>query len=194
MVLTASFMFGIFNLFFGPKGGQMDSYHQNKMQNTEKTIYQFTMNDIDGKPVSLSAYKGKVVIIVNVASKCGLTPQYKELQAFYDSYKNKRVVILGFPANNFMGQEPGSDSEIKSFCEKNYGVTFPVFSKISVKGKDKAPLYQFLTTKDQNGVMDTDVKWNFQKYLIDEDGKLVKVISPTTLPNDPEIIDWITSK
>jgi glutathione peroxidase len=186
-------MLGIFNFFFGPKGGQMESYQQNKMQNTEKTIYQFTMNDIDGKSVSLSAYKGKVVIIVNVASKCGLTPQYKELQAFYDSYKNKGVVILGFPANNFMGQEPGSDSEIKSFCEKNYGVTFPVFSKISVKGNDKAPLYQFLTSKVQNGVMDTDVKWNFQKYLIDKEGRMVTFFDPRTEINSDEFVKAVES-
>jgi glutathione peroxidase len=193
MLLTASFMLGIFNFFFGPKGGQMESYQQNKMQNTEKTIYQFTMNDIDGKSVSLSAYKGKVVIIINVASKCGLTSQYKELQAFYDSYKNKGVVILGFPANNFMGQEPGSDSEIKSFCEKNYGVTFPVFSKISVKGNDKAPLYQFLTSKEQNGVMDTDVKWNFQKYLIDKEGRMVTFFDPRTEINSDEFVKAVES-
>jgi glutathione peroxidase len=193
MLAFATLMFGIFNLFFGPKEGRMEPYQQNKMQNTEKTIYQFTMNDIDGKPVALSDYKGKVVIIVNVASKCGLTPQYKELQSFYDEYKTKGVVILGFPANNFMGQEPGSDSEIKSFCQKNYGVSFPVFSKISVKGSDMAPLYQFLTTKEKNGVMDSGVKWNFQKYLIDKEGRLVTFFDPRTEITDEQVIKAVNA-
>ena len=193
MVLIATFMFGIFNFFFGPKGGQMEPYLQNKMQNTNKTVYQFTMNDIDGKPVSLSNFKGKVVIMVNVASKCGLTPQYKELQAFYNQYKDRGVIILGFPANNFMGQEPGSESDIKSFCEKNYGVTFPMFSKISVKGKDMHPLYQFLTSKEQNGVMDSDVKWNFQKYLIDREGRMVTFFDPRTAITDPEVVKAVES-
>jgi glutathione peroxidase len=191
MLAFISVMFGFFSLFFGPKEGRMESYQQNKSQNMEKTIYQFTLNDINGSPVSLSSYKGKVVIIVNVASKCGLTPQYKELQAFYESYKDKGVVVLGFPANNFMGQEPGTDSEIKSFCEKNYGVTFPVFSKISVKGSDMAPLYRFLTSKELNGVMDSGVKWNFQKYLIDREGRLVTFFDPRTEINDEQVVKAI---
>ncbi len=193
MLAFISVMFGIFSLFFGPKEGRMESYQQNKSQNMEKTIYQFTLNDIDGNPVSLSAYKGKVVVIVNVASKCGLTPQYKELQAFYEANKEKGVVVLGFPANNFMGQEPGTDSEIKGFCEKNYGVTFPVFSKISVKGDDMAPLYRFLTSKDQNGVMDSGVKWNFQKYLVDREGRLVTFFDPRTEITDAEVQKAIQS-
>ncbi len=147
---------------------------------TDPTIYQFTMQSIEGEDVSLEQYKGKVVLIVNVASKCGLTPQYKDLQALYDQKADKGLVILGFPANNFAGQEPGSDDEIATFCEKNYGVTFPMFSKISVKGDDMHPLYQFLTQKEMNGVSDSKVKWNFQKYLVSKDGKLVEVISPTT--------------
>jgi glutathione peroxidase len=150
------------------------------MSATESTIYQFTMPDIEGEMVSLEKYKGKVVLIVNVASKCGLTPQYKELQELYNNKADAGLVILGFPANNFAGQEPGSEEEIATFCEKNYGVTFPMFSKISVKGDDQHPLYQFLTQKDLNGVMDSDVKWNFQKYLIDREGKLVEMISPRT--------------
>jgi glutathione peroxidase len=193
MLLIATFMFGIFNFFFGPKGGQMESYHQYKMQNTDKTVYQYTMNDIDGKPVPLSSFKGKVVIMVNVASKCGLTPQYKELQAFYDQYKDRGVVVLGFPANNFLGQEPGSDSDIKSFCEKNYGVSFPMFSKISVKGKEMDPLYKFLTSKELNGVMDSNVKWNFQKYLIDREGRLVTFFEPRTEITDPEMVKAVES-
>ena len=186
-------MFGIFNLFFGPKEGQMQSYNSTKMQNTEKTIYGFTLNDIDGKPVKLSDYSGKIVIIVNVASKCGLTPQYRGLQEFYEQNKDKGVEILGFPANNFMGQEPGSDSEIKNFCSKNYGVTFPVFSKISVKGKDMSPLYKFLTSKDENGVLESSVKWNFQKYLIDRQGRLVTFFDPQTSIDDPKVTEAIKS-
>lgn len=147
---------------------------------TDQTIYQFSMQSIEGQEVKLSNYEGKVVMIVNVASKCGNTPQYKELQALYDQKKDEGLVILGFPANNFMGQEPGTDSEIKSFCEKNYGVTFPMFSKISVKGSDMHPLYQFLTQADQNGNMDSKVKWNFQKYLIGKDGKVRDIIGPST--------------
>lgn len=171
----------------------MEAYQQNKMQNTNKTVYQFTMNDIDGKPVSLSTFKGKVVIMVNVASKCGKTPQYKSMQAFYDRYKDRGVVVVGFPANNFMGQEPGTDAEIKSFCEKNYGVTFPMFSKISVKGNDMHPLYGFLTSKEQNGVMDSDVKWNFQKYLIDREGRMVTFFGPGTEIDDAEVVKAVES-
>lgn len=188
IAIILSIMFGLFNLF-GPKEGQMESYQSNKLQNSGKTIYGFTMNDIDGKPVSLGDFKGKVVLIVNVASKCGLTPQYEELQALYDQYSSKGLVILAFPANNFLGQEPGTDQEIKAFCSKNYGVTFPVFSKISVKGKDMAPLYKFLTSQEENGVMDSSVKWNFQKYLIDREGRLVTFFDPRTKVTEQIVID-----
>lgn len=188
MLAIVTFMLGIFN-FFGPKEGHTEAYLANKMQNTDKTIYSFTMNDIDGKPVSLSEYKGKVVLIVNVASKCGHTPQYKELEAFYKANKDKGFVILGFPANNFLGQEPGTDEEIKAFCDKNYGVTFPIFSKISVKGKDMDPLYRFLTSKEQNGVMDSSVKWNFQKYLIDRQGRVVTFFDPGTHIDEKKVQD-----
>ena len=143
------------------------------------SIHQFTMSDINGQDVNLSQYKGKVVLIVNVASKCGLTPQYRDLQKLYAEKKNQGLVILGFPANNFAGQEPGTDDEIESFCQKNYGVSFPMFSKISVKGDDIHPLYQFLTDKEKNGVMDSKVKWNFQKYLLNKDGELVEMIAPS---------------
>ena len=186
-------MLSIFNLFFGPKGGNMENYHLTKEQNKAKTIYGFTMKDIDGNPVSLEKYKGNVVVIVNVASECGLTPQYKELQAFYDEYKDKGVVILGFPANNFMGQEPGTDAEIKSFCSKNYGVTFPMFSKISVKGNDIHPLYTFLTSKDQNGVMDAPVSWNFQKFLIDREGRFVTFFEPKAKVNEEKFVTAVKS-
>ena len=143
------------------------------------SVHQFTMSDINGQDVNLSQYKGKVVLIVNVASKCGLTPQYRDLQKLYAEKKNQGLVILGFPANNFAGQEPGTDDEIESFCQKNYGVSFPMFSKISVKGDDIHPLYQFLTDKEKNGVMDSKVKWNFQKYLLNKDGELVEMIAPS---------------
>jgi glutathione peroxidase-family protein len=150
------------------------------MLENDNTIYTFTLPDIDGTPISLSEYKGKVVLIVNVASKCGLTPQYEELEAYYKSMKDKGVVVLGFPANNFMSQEPGSDADIKAFCTLNYGVTFPMFSKISVKGKDKHPLYKYLTEKSQNGWFDEEVSWNFQKFLINREGKLIRSFSPKT--------------
>ena len=157
----------------------------------EQTIYQFTMNDIYGDPVPLSKYEGKVVVIVNVASKCGLTPQYEELQNFYEEYEDKGVALLGFPANNFLKQEPGTNKEIESFCKKNYGVTFDMFEKISVKGKEIHPLYQFLTSAELNGMEDSDVKWNFQKYIIGKDGKLVTRLSPKTSIQDAEVIQQI---
>ena len=162
---------------------------QNNADN--QTIYQFTVEDINGKPFALADLKGKKVMIVNTASKCGLTPQYKELEALYQQYKDKDFIIIGFPANNFLGQEPGSNEQIASFCSINYGVTFPMMSKISVKGKDMHPLYQFLTQKSKNGVEDSKVKWNFQKYLIGRDGKLEKVIDPKTLPSSDEVKQWI---
>lgn len=188
MLTTFSIMFGFFGLF-GNKGGDIKNYMDTKAQNENKTVYQFTMNDIDEKPVDLSKYKGKVILIVNVASKCGHTPQYEDLQALYDKNKDKDFVILGFPANNFLSQEPGTDADIKTFCTKNYGVTFPMFSKISVKGKDMAPLYKFLTSKEENGVVDAPVKWNFQKFLIDKEGRVVTFFSPGTKVTDKEFTE-----
>jgi len=158
---------------------------------SQQNIYQFKVTDLSGKEFDFASLKGKKVMIVNTASKCGLTPQYKDLQAIYDQYKDKNFVIVGFPANNFMEQEPGSNEEIATFCERNYGVTFPMMDKISVKGDDMAPIYQFLTQKGKNGVQDSEVEWNFQKYLLNEKGELVKVIAPRTLPTDKEIVDWI---
>lgn len=156
-------------------------------------IYQFKVADLSGKEFDFATLKGKKVMIVNTASKCGLTPQYKDLEAIYKEYKDKGFVIVGFPANNFAAQEPGTSKEIAEFCELNYGVTFPMMDKISVKGDDMAPIYHFLTEKSKNGLQDSEVEWNFQKYLINEEGELVKVISPRTLPTDPEIINWIKS-
>jgi glutathione peroxidase len=157
----------------------------------QQTIYQFKVQDIDGKTFDFATLKGKKIMIVNTASKCGLTPQYEQLEALYDKYKNKNFVIVGFPANDFMSQEPGSDKEIAQFCQLNYGVSFPMMSKISVKGKDMHPVYHFLTVKAKNGLEDNKVEWNFQKYLIDENGHLVRVVSPRILPNDQSIVAWI---
>lgn len=145
------------------------------------TVYDFTVKSIDGKEVNLADYQGKTLIFVNVASQCGLTPQYADLQAFYESYKDKGVEVLGFPANNFGAQEPGTDAEIQTFCTTNYGVTFPMFSKISVKGEDQHPLYQYLTQEAQ-----TDVTWNFQKFIVDKNGKVVRSIAPQTSVDEPE--------
>ncbi len=156
-----------------------------------QTIHQFTTENIEGKDFSFSSLKGKKIMIVNTASKCGLTPQYEQLQELYEQFKDSNFIIVGFPANNFMSQEPGTNEEIVEFCQKNYGVTFPMMSKISVKGKDMHEIYKFLTEKSLNGLEDSSVKWNFQKYLLNEDGKLEKVIAPSSLPNDPEIIKWI---
>ncbi|MES2622124.1 MAG: glutathione peroxidase [Bacteroidota bacterium] len=156
-----------------------------------KTVYDFTLKDIDGKEVSLSDYKGKVLLIVNVASMCGNTPQYRDIETLYKKYKDKGLVVLGFPANNFMGQEPGSEKEIKEFCTREYAVTFPMFSKISVKGKDIAPLYSYLTQQSQNGVADAKVTWNFQKFLISRKGTVISSVSPHTSVNDVKVMSAI---
>jgi glutathione peroxidase len=161
---------------------------------SSQTIYDFKVIDIEGKEFDLASLKGKKVLIVNTASKCGLTPQYEELEKLYQTYKDQNFVIVGFPSNDFMSQEPGSNEEIKEFCTKNYGVSFPMMGKIQVKGKEMHPLYQFLTEKSKNGYSDNSVKWNFQKYLINEEGKLVKVIAPGTKPLSEEITTWIVNK
>ena len=156
-----------------------------------QSIHQFTVQNIEGKDFSFSSLKGKKIMVVNTASKCGLTPQYEQLEGLYEQFKDSNFAIIGFPANNFMSQEPGTNEEIVEFCQKNYGVSFPMMSKISVKGSDMHEVYKFLTEKSLNGLEDSSVKWNFQKYLLNEEGKLEKVIDPRTLPNDPEIIKWI---
>ena len=157
----------------------------------QKNIYDFTVEDIQGKPFHLATLKGKKVMVVNTASKCGLTPQYELLQELYDMYGGEKFEIIGFPANNFLRQEPGSNTEIAQFCKENYGVTFPMMSKISVKGEDIHPLYQWLTQKSMNGKMDSKVSWNFQKYLIDENGNLADMVEPKVKPNDERIISWL---
>lgn len=156
-----------------------------------ETIYQFKVTDLAGNEFDFSQLKGKKIMVVNTASKCGLTPQYKDLEAVYKKYQDKNFVIVGFPANNFGSQEPGTNEEISTFCQRNYGVTFPMMAKVSVVGNDMCALYQFLTQKSRNGLEDSDVAWNFQKYLINENGQLEKVISPQVLPTDASIIEWI---
>lgn len=157
----------------------------------KENIYQFKVEDLSGNTFDFASLKGKKIMIVNTASKCGLTPQYKDLEATYKEYKDKGFVIIGFPANNFASQEPGTNKEIASFCQQNYGVSFPMMDKVSVKGDDMAAIYKFLTQKSKNGFQDSNVEWNFQKYLINEKGELEKVIAPRILVTSPEVVDWI---
>lgn len=155
-------------------------------QGKAKSVYDFTMKDIDGKEVKLNDYKGKVLLIVNVASKCGLTPQYKQLVSVYERYKDKGLVVIGFPANNFANQEPGTNSEIKSFCTTKYGVTFPMFSKISVKGADQDPLFKYLTSAG-NSDFTGNIGWNFEKFLVGKDGTLIRRFKSLEVPDDEKI-------
>ena len=157
-------------------------------------FYSFKTKTIDGAPFDLASLKGKKVLVVNTASLCGNTPQYKDLEALYLKYGGDKFVIIGFPANNFGSQEPGSNAEIKQFCTEKYQVTFPMMQKISVKGDDIDPIYKWLTTKALNGKMDAEVSWNFQKFMIDEKGNLVDVATPKTNPMDEKIVKWITGK
>ncbi len=159
----------------------------------ETPFYDFEVNDIEGNSYDLSQLEGKKVLVVNTASKCGFTPQYEDLQALYEKHGGDDFTIIGFPANNFMNQEPGSNEQIKEFCTSNYGVTFPMMSKISVKGDDIHPLYEWLTKKENNGVMDAKVKWNFQKFMINEKGELVDVAYSRTNPLDDKIVNWVKS-
>ncbi|HEY6851954.1 MAG TPA: glutathione peroxidase [Terracidiphilus sp.] len=158
-----------------------------------KSIYDFTMKSIDGQPVSLGAYNGKVVLLVNVASKCGYTPQYKGLEAVYEKYKDRGLVIVGIPANNFAQQEPGTNEEIKQFCSNKYNVTFPMMAKVSVLGDDQTPLYSFLTGKDTDPQYAGDIKWNFTKFLFDRSGKPVARFEPAVTPDSPEVSAAIES-
>ncbi len=169
---------------------------ENKVVMEEKiadaqSIHQFKVKDLSGQEFDFASLKGKKVLIVNTASKCGYTPQYKDLEAIYEKYKANNFVVVGFPANNFGKQEPGTDSEIGAFCSKNYGVTFPMMSKVSVKGDDMAKIYQFLTQKSMNGLQDSQVEWNFQKYLINEKGHLEKVLLSKVNPTDSEVVNWV---
>ena len=154
--------------------------------NNQQSIYDFKVEGLEGGTIDFATFKGKKILVVNTASECGFTPQYKELQSLYEQYKEK-LVIVGFPANNFGGQEPGSAAQIKVFCEKNYGVTFPMAAKISVKGSDMAPLYKWLTSKEANGVLDAEIGWNFNKFLIDEKGHMVAYFPCKVKPMGEEI-------
>ncbi|HLN56699.1 MAG TPA: glutathione peroxidase [Bacteroidales bacterium] len=154
-------------------------------------FYDFKVKTLEGNEFDFSSLKGKKVMIVNTASKCGFTPQYKELEALYEKYQDQ-LVIIGFPANNFASQEPGSNDDIRKFCSDKYGVTFPMMSKVSVKGDDMSPVYKWLTSKKFNGVKDSEVSWNFQKYLIDENGKLVEVLEPKVKPDSEKVLAWIS--
>jgi len=164
----------------------------NSQTSTDNSIHQFKVADIYGNIFDFSQLRGKKVMIVNTASKCGLTYQYEALQKLYSQYKDLNFVIIGFPSNDFLWQEPGSNDEIIDFCEQNYGVTFPMMSKITVKGTKKHPIYQFLTQKSKNNYRDSRVTWNFQKYLINKEGRIEKIISPRTRPDSEEIVSWIT--
>ena len=159
-------------------------------EENSKTVHQFEMKNITGETISLEQYKGKVVLIVNTASKCGYTPQYEGLQTLYEDYADKGFVILGFPANNFMNQEPGSDEDILTFCQKNYGVTFPMFSKVSVKGDDQDPFFTYLTSQE-NEDFTGDIRWNFEKFLIDKDGNLVRRFRSGTKPDSKKLLKAI---
>ena len=164
----------------------------NSQTSVDNSIHQFKVADIYGNIFDFSQLKGKKVMIVNTASKCGLTYQYEALQKLYSQYKDLNFVIVGFPSNDFLWQEPGSNDEIIDFCEQNYGVTFPMMSKITVKGTKKHPIYQFLTQKSKNNYKDSRVTWNFQKYLVNKQGRVEKIISPRTRPDSEEIVSWIT--
>lgn len=154
-------------------------------------LHQFSVKDINGETFDFKSLEGKKVMVVNTASECGLTPQYEILEELYQNYKDKNFTIVGFPANNFGGQEPGTNEEIKGFCQKNYGVSFSMMSKISVKGEDKHEVYQWLTEKAKNGKMDAEVSWNFQKFLIDEKGNLVDMVPPQESPASDKVIEWL---
>ena len=189
--LASLFPFFLLSLFWV----QGSHIHINKnFKNKKMSIHEFKVESINGDEFDFSNLKGKKIMVVNTASKCGLTPQYEQLEALYQEYKDRNFVIIGFPSNDFMGQEPGTNEEVVTFCKKNYGVSFPLMSKVKVKGKDKCDIYSFLTSKTKNGLEDNKVQWNFQKYLLDEEGYLVKVISPRMTPDDPQISAWIEGK
>ncbi len=162
-----------------------------KTEAKQESALDFTMKSIDGKDIPLSKYKGKVVMIVNVASKCGLTPQYEQLEALHEKYSGKGLAILGFPANNFKSQEPGTNEEIKTFCSAKYNVKFDLFAKISVLGEDKAPLYQYLTSTERNDTYGGEIQWNFTKFLLNRKGEVMARFEPKTKPDDPEVIKAI---
>ena len=191
-IFSALFLLLTYSFSHLPQGlAQMSTGH---LPSQSKSFYDFKVKTIEGEDFDLSSLKGKKVLVVNTASECGLTPQYKQLQELYQKYGGDKFTIIGFPANNFMGQEPGTNTEIKSFCQKNFGVTFQMMEKISVKGNDIHPLYEWLTKKELNVVQDAEMKWNFQKFMIDENGKWAGVVSPKISPLSEEIVNWVEKK
>lgn len=185
--------FSIATLYSCQSGKEKAAKNPAKSQQVQKlsnSFYEYKVEGLTGNTINFADFKGKKVLVVNTASECGYTKQYEDLQKLHETYKDK-LVVIGFPANNFGGQEPGSDAEIASFCQKNFGVTFPMASKVSVKGDDTAPLFQFLTQKNLNGVKDSEIKWNFTKFLLDENGKLIDSFPSKVKPTDEEIIKYL---
>lgn len=174
------------NTNMNDSGLDTSNFHPPKIVREQHSIYDFMVPALDGSTIDFSSFKGKKILIVNTASECGYTPQYEGLEELYKKYKDK-LVIVGFPANNFGGQEPGSNTEIQEFCKKNYGVSFPMAAKVSVKGDDMAPVYKWLTSKAQNGVLDAEIKWNFNKFLLDENGKMLYYFESKVKPMSEEI-------
>lgn len=190
LVMLALFTMGCFNTVQVAPTSTSSGQTENRNM---KTFHTLEATDIHGAAVTMSVYAGKKVMVVNTASECGYTPQYKQLQELHEQYRDKGLVILGFPCNDFGGQEPGTEAQIEQFCQKNYGVTFPLMGKVSITGNAPSPIYQWLTTKALNGAMDASVKWNFHKFLIDEEGRLVKSLGSSIEPFDEEVIGWLNS-
>ncbi len=188
LVILISF-FGLFGCNRGVKTAP-----PSQSDTTALAFHTLSATDIHGKVVGLAQFKGHKVMVVNTASECGYTPQYAQLQELYTTYKDKGLVIIGFPCDQFGGQEPGNEQQIEAFCQKNYGVTFPLMSKVEVKGSAQHPVYQWLTSKARNGVMDSAVKWNFHKYLVDENGKLVMSLESGISPMDERVLNWLDGK
>lgn len=187
-------LISFFGLFGCNKGVQTATPSLAQDPTQASAFHSLSATDIHGKAMSMADLKGKKVMVVNTASECGYTPQYVQLEELYEAYKDKGFVIIGFPCNQFGGQEPGNEQEIESFCQKNYGVTFPLMSKVEVKGTGQHPVYQWLTSKAKNGVMDSAVKWNFHKYLVDENGNLVMSLESGISPLDERVLTWLEGK
>lgn len=188
-MLLLSF-FGVLGCFRGVKAPEQPVAQIQPMQ----PFHALTATDINGKPFDFATLRGRKVLVVNTASECGYTPQYKQLQELHEAYGSKGLTVIGFPCNQFGGQEPGSEAQIAAFCEKNYGVTFPMMSKVSVKGAGQHPVYRWLTQKALNGAMDAEVKWNFHKFLVDEEGRLVLSLGSGVSPLDERITAWVEGR
>ena len=191
--MTLVMLISIFGLF-GCHRGVKNAPAATPSADQTGAFHSLVATDINGQAVSMADFKGKKLMLVNTASECGYTPQYAQLQELYSTYVSKGLVIIGFPCNQFGGQEPGTEAQIASFCQKNYGVSFPLMAKVDVKGTAQHPVYQWLTSKAKNGVMDSEVKWNFHKYLVDGDGKLVMSLESGVSPKDARVIAWLDGK